>query len=118
MNYFTIKELTKSSNAARLGIDNTPSAATVANLNNLIAKVLNPARKKLGCPIIVNSGYRSPALNLSVGGAKKSYHLQGRAADLNAGTKAQNRALYAILKELPHTELINEKDATWIHVAL
>lgn len=33
-------------------------------------------------PIIVNSGYRTPAYNKKVGGAKNSYHMQGRAFDI------------------------------------
>lgn len=34
------------------------------------------------CPVKVLSGYRSPAHNAAVGGAPKSYHLRGMAADV------------------------------------
>lgn len=33
-------------------------------------------------PVSVTSGYRSPSYNTAVGGAPNSYHLQGRAADI------------------------------------
>ena len=35
-----------------------------------------------GKPITIVSGYRSPAHNKAVGGAKNSQHLRGRAADI------------------------------------
>lgn len=33
-------------------------------------------------PITITSGYRSPAHNAKVGGAKNSYHIRGMAADI------------------------------------
>ena len=116
--HFTIAELTRSSTATRLGIDNRPSAEAIVNMNRLITEVLEPARLKAGVPIIVNSGYRCKALNAAVGGVARSYHLAGRAADITTGTTEGNRRLYNILNELPHTELILERGGVWIHVAL
>ena len=116
--HFTIAELTRSSTATRLGIDNRPSAEAIANMNRLIAEVLEPARLKAGVPITVNSGYRCKALNTAVGGVARSYHLAGRAADITTGTTDGNRRLYNILNDLPHTELILERGGVWIHVAL
>ncbi len=118
LTHFTIAELTRSNTAARLGIDNRPPAEAIANMNRLITEVLEPARVRVGMPIIVNSGYRCKALNDAVGGVARSYHLAGRAADITTGTTEGNRALYGILKELPHTELILERGGAWIHVAL
>lgn len=116
--FFSIEELSASTTAKRLGIDNIPSAEAVKNMRRLIERVLDPARRAIGVPITVNSGFRSPALNAAVGGAARSYHLWGRAADLNAGSRKLNLRLLDILKKLPHVELINEQNATWIHVAL
>lgn len=48
----------------------------------LVAKNLQVLRDFIGQPISVNSGYRSPAHNKSVGGAKSSQHLLGKAADI------------------------------------
>lgn len=115
--HFTIRELTNSATATRLGIDNTPTPQAIDAMHRLINDVLEPARTQLGIPIYVNSGYRSPALNAAVGGVKRSYHLLGRAADLTTGSSAGNRRLYEILRTLPHRELIWERGGLWIHVA-
>ena len=42
--------------------------------------------KSLGRPITLNSAYRSPAYNKSVGGAKKSMHTERKAIDVQWGT--------------------------------
>lgn len=118
VSHFTIAELTRSATARRLDIDNTPPAGAVDNMQRLIDSVLDPARKRLGIPIIVNSGYRCPRLNSAVGGVPRSYHLSGRAADITTGTPEDNRRLLEILRTLPHTELIWEHGGAWIHVAL
>lgn len=117
MSRFTIEELSRSATAARCGIDNTPPPEAVGKLRRLIAEVLDPARQKLGAPIYVNSGYRCPELNRRVGGARNSYHLLGRAADLDTRS-GDNARLFAILRGLSHTELIWERGGRWIHVAL
>ncbi len=117
VSHFTIKELTRSETAARLGLDNTPPREAVENMQRLIREVLDPAREILGMPIIVNSGYRCKELNSAVGGVARSYHLFGRAADLTTGTQQGNRMLIKILQSLPHVELIWERGGAWIHVA-
>lgn len=117
MKHFTIEELTRSETAKRLKIDNTPTKNVIANLTNLVEKVLDPAREQLGKPIYVNSGYRCKELNDAVMGARNSYHKKGRAADLDTRT-GNNRMLLSILQKLPHTELIWEDNGKWIHVAL
>ena len=117
MKYFTIEELTRSDTAGRCRIDNTPTPESIANMRRLVETVLDPARERLGKAIYVNSGYRCSELNRKVGGVANSYHLQGRAADLDTRT-GDNRRLYEILLNLPHTELIWEQGGKWIHVAL
>lgn len=81
MKHFTIEELTHSDTAIGHGIANNPGAVERENLRRLAERVLDPARERLGAPIYVNSGYRNCAVNRLVGGARRSYHLQGRAAD-------------------------------------
>lgn len=46
---------------------------------------LQALRDEIGEPLTVNSGYRSPAYNASVGGVTYSRHQYGDAADLDAG---------------------------------
>lgn len=76
--YFTFKELT----ATATGMANAP--ATWEQLENLLtlALFLDGIREKFGKPVKVNSGFRSPAVNVAVGGSKTSAHLKGLAADI------------------------------------
>lgn len=47
--------------------------------------LLNKLRREIGAPIIVNSGYRSPAHNATIPGASpRSLHLRGMAADIRS----------------------------------
>ena len=119
--YFTINELTKSSTAQRLHINNNPTQEVKDNLNKLIDNVLDPLRELYGKPIIVNSGYRSFKLNKAVGGAKNSQHLVGQASDIRTvqNTKESNKELFDLIKnsKLPFDQLINEYDYNWVHVS-
>ena len=49
----------------------------------LLAQQLQVIRDAIGKPIKINSAYRTPTYNKSVGGASKSQHLTASAADLN-----------------------------------
>lgn len=52
--------------------------------NNVIelANNLEVVRAHFGAPITINSAYRSPVYNRSIGGAANSQHLSGKAADI------------------------------------
>ena len=122
--HFRLSEFTRSATARRLGIKNEVSSQQLSNLVLLCRYVLEPLRKRFGQPIYVNSGYRSQELNRVVGGAVKSFHLYGRAADIRAANLSDNNKLYALIKELrlPVHELLKEQVIkgipTWIHVAI
>ena len=77
---FSLQELTKSDTAIRHDIDNTPSLQVIDNLQDLVDNVLQPLREKFG-PVVVTSGYRSPAVNTKIGGSTTSDHCHGYAAD-------------------------------------
>ncbi|HLG16131.1 MAG TPA: D-Ala-D-Ala carboxypeptidase family metallohydrolase [Blastocatellia bacterium] len=79
--HFKLWEFTASQTAERKGIDNTPTDVVVENLRTLCQEILEPARVAIG-PLRISSGYRSPALNQSVGGSKTSAHVLGYAADV------------------------------------
>lgn len=66
------------------------------NTQALVTNVLDPAREKLGRPITVNSGYRCRHHNETVGGAVKSRHMAGEAADI---TCSDNALLEKIIRE-------------------
>ena len=48
---------------------------------NLVS-ILDILRNKIGKPVIITSGYRTPEWNTKCGGAKYSYHMRGMAADI------------------------------------
>lgn len=52
-------------------------------VDNVLLVKLQELRHALNKPIKINSGYRTPEHNISVGGAKKSRHLFGRAVDIS-----------------------------------
>lgn len=77
-NHFKFSELIKTDT----NLDNDPS--TDEHLGNLASlwNTLNFIRNEFGRPIVVNSAYRTHEVNQRVGGAKRSLHKQGRAADI------------------------------------
>ncbi|MCC8051263.1 MAG: D-Ala-D-Ala carboxypeptidase family metallohydrolase [Clostridiales bacterium] len=121
MKYFTIEELTKSDTATRRGIDNTPTEEIKKNLTTLVDKILDPLRAAWGAPIVVNSGYRCPALNEAVGGSKTSDHMLGRAADIEAvdRSRVSNTRLFALVQSLglSFDQLIDESNMSWVHIS-
>lgn len=122
MKYFTIEELSASTEARKMGIDNTPTAEAVANLTDLVDAVLDPLREKYGRPIHVSSGYRCPRLNKAVGGAVTSQHTTGEAADIYVSRARELAELFALIYyTLPFDQLIWERGTdespAWIHVS-
>ena len=51
-------------------------------IDDYLYSVLDILRHKIGKPVIITSGYRTPAWNEKAGGAKYSYHMRGMAADI------------------------------------
>lgn len=122
MKYFSIKELSASSEARRMGIDNTPTSSAVANLTALVEAVLDPLRARYGYPIHVSSGYRCPRVNASVGGKRTSQHVSGEAADIYVGNPKDKAMLFTLIYYLlPFDQLIWERGTdeapSWIHVS-
>ena len=78
-------------------------------------------------PIIINSGFRSEAVNRAVGGARNSNHLTGCAADIRVAGIEQLIRYAAILLDISDEsredfdELLLErspKGAYWLHFAV
>lgn len=119
MEFFTLEELYYSKIAEARGLNNKPPtserAIVEANLKALVEHILDPARRLLGNPIKVNSGYRSKEVNRAVGGSKTSQHMKGEAADI---TRGDNKRLFEIIKKLGgFDQLIWEQGGRWIHVS-
>lgn len=119
MKYFTILELTASAKARALGIDNTPPPGVKIKLSTLVNNLLDPIREKWGGPITVNSGYRCPRLNNEVGGVQTSQHLRGEAADITAGSPAENNRLFKMILDggFDFDQLIDERGYAWLHIS-
>lgn len=121
MKYFTINEMIRSATAKRHGIENIPDEQSRVNLKLLVENILDPLREAWGAPIIVDSGYRCPALNRIVKGSATSQHLTGQAADIHTlkDTVTENKMLFSLIRELklPYDQLIDEYNYNWIHVS-
>lgn len=120
--HFSLTELTRSSTAAALGLDNTPAPEVMPRLIRT-AEMLERIRTALGVPVTVTSGYRAPAVNRAVGGVTSSDHAQGHAADIIApgfGTPYQiAKKLAPLIDAMGIGQLIFEHVAgkTWVHVS-
>lgn len=120
---FSLKELTVSDTATRLGLDNTPNETVILNLKALAENILQPVREHYGKSVKVNSGYRAPEVNAAVGGSKTSDHCKGQAADIEINGVANGDLAEYIVKNFKFTQVILEfytqgvPDSGWVHVS-
>jgi hypothetical protein len=121
--HFTLSELLVSGEAARRGIDNTPTPEALAALKRT-ALGLETVRMRLGgAPILISSGYRCLALNRAIGSKDTSQHLHGEAADFICPRFGSPAHIVATLKdsEVPYDQLIleyaNSGTGGWVHVS-
>jgi uncharacterized protein YcbK (DUF882 family) len=111
--HFTLAELTHTDH--RL-LDNTPNAQELANLKRL-AEFLETVKTTLGGkPIMINSAFRSKAVNDAVGSKDTSQHRLGLAADFRVPGMAPDAVVRALL-HLPYDQIIREYDA-WTHISI
>ena len=140
--HFTLGELTKTS--AKTTDGNIPSHVHICNLKNLCENWLEDLRysyNTLYClkpgedyetsknvePIVINSGFRSEAVNKAIGGVKGSNHLSGCAVDIRClGIEQAIRYACILLDMADGTkrdfdELLIErspKGTFWLHFAV
>ena len=122
--HFSLKELTRSETARRLGLQNTPSSAEMANIQ-YTAEQLEKIRAYVGRGIVVTSCFRSERVNKAVGGSPTSAHRFGLAADCDAIGLTSLAFAKEIIKmrdegEITFDQLILEfperGDGAWVHV--
>lgn len=122
--HFGLKELTRSETARRLGLQNTPSSAEMANIQ-YTAEQLEKIRAYVGRGIVVTSCFRSERVNKAVGGSPTSAHRFGLAADCDAIGLTSLAFAKEIIKmrdegEITFDQLILEfperGDGAWVHV--
>ena len=76
--HFSLEEMTKSSTASRMGIDNTPNEEQIENLKAICENILEPLREYYESrPITITSGFRSPELSEAI----KSSRRESRSGD-------------------------------------
>lgn len=86
----------------------------VVFIDSYLITILSILRKRLGKPVIITSGYRTPEHNKKVGGAKYSYHMRGMAADIRVeGMTA--RELAKKLNEIVPNECGIIVYDNWVH---
>lgn len=97
--------------------DNTPDDAAKANLLRL-AQLLEDVRVAINNrPILINSAYRSKAVNDAVGSKDTSQHRLGCAADMRVPGMTPDEVVRAVLAAgLPFDQLIREFDR-WTHIS-
>lgn len=113
--HFTFDELTHTDHR---NLDNTPNDAELANLRRL-AEFLEQLKTVLeGKPIMVNSAFRSKAVNDAVGSKDTSQHRLGCAADIRVPNMTPDAVVRAIIaSDLPYDQVIREFDR-WTHVSI
>ena len=133
--HFTLAEMCKTS--AKTADGNIPSHVHIENLKRLCSwlerlrqkynlNIKEKIKNKNDEPIIINSGYRSPAVNKAVGGAQNSNHLTGCAADIRClGIEQALRYATTLLdisdeSKEDFDELLIEKStkSIWVHFAV
>lgn len=114
---FYLAEFTASQTAERHGIKNIPSPEIKQNLIK-VSEGLEEIRQLLGnLPIQISSGYRNPELNRRIGGARKSHHMQGWAADFTCWSYGKPIDIVKAIKNsgIEYDQLIEE--GSWVHIS-
>ena len=80
--------------------DDRTSPGSGANMQCSTVGMLDEARHRLGRPIKITSGFRTPERNAAVGGVANSAHLGGWAVDIHAPTMEEKRQLLRVLYQV------------------
>ena len=112
--HFTLAELTATNHRT---LDNIPDPAALVNLKRL-AEFLELVKDRLGGrPIMVNSAYRSKAVNDACGSRDTSQHTLGCAADIRVPGMTPDAVVRAVMASgLAYDQIIRE--LTWTHISI
>ena len=120
--FFELKEFLRSDTAREQKIENLPDWETIEHLNEL-ALFLDGLRDAWAGPINVTSGFRCPKLNVVVGGANRSAHTEGYAADLvpkRDDMEGFKKKVVEWIKDKDFDQCILERSgkSEWVHIGL
>lgn len=114
-NNITYKEATRTSSK----FSNVPDEQTLLRMKNVASKLFEPVREWYKLPIQINSFYRSPKVNKSIGGSATSQHVKGEAIDIDTKSIVENKKIFNYIKDnLKFDQLIWENNGEWIHISL
>jgi putative chitinase len=113
--HFTLEELTHTDHRE---LENTPNETELANLKRL-AEFLETVKGVLGGkPIMVNSAFRSKAVNDAVGSKDSSQHRVGCAADIRVPSMTPDEVVKAVIASgIGYDQIIREFDR-WTHISV
>ena len=113
--HFTLEELTITDHRE---LENTPNETELSNLKRL-AEFLETVKTVLGGkPIMVNSAFRSKAVNDAVGSKDTSQHRIGCAADIRVPGLTPDEVVKAIIASgIGYDQVIREFDR-WTHISI
>ena len=113
--HFTLEELTITEHRE---LDNTPNDTEKNNLKRL-AEFLEEVKTVLGGkPVMVNSAFRSKAVNDAVGSKDTSQHRVGCAADLRVPGMTPDEVVKAVIASgIGYDQVIREFDR-WTHISV
>jgi putative chitinase len=113
--HFTLDELTHTDHRS---LNNEPNASEMANLTRLAAFLEQVKTVLGGKPIMVNSAFRSKAVNDAVGSKDTSQHRIGCAADIRVPGMTPNEVVKAVIaSEIGYDQIIREFDR-WTHISI
>lgn len=115
--HFSLREMSRSATASRLGLNNTPPPEYMPNML-LVCERLEQIRANYDRPVRVLSCYRSPAVNAAVGGSTNSAHRFGMAADFEIpGVSNIEVARWCAENISDYDQIIYEFGETgWVHI--
>ena len=113
--HFTLEELTHTDHRE---LSNEPNEAETENLKRL-ANFLEQVKTVLGGkPIMVNSAFRSKAVNDAVGSKDTSQHRIGCAADIRVPGMTPDEVVKAVIASgIGYDQIIREFDR-WTHISV
>jgi putative chitinase len=113
--HFTLAEMTATDHRT---LDNTPNEAEKANLKRLALFLEQVKVILLGKPIMVNSAFRSKAVNDAVGSKDSSQHRIGCAADIRVPGMTPDEVVRAVIASgIGYDQIIREFDR-WTHISI